>query len=110
MDYCVATIHMQGFQRIFRPGNYSSNTEEHDAIKARGRQIFEAGYGLMDEALDGKDYVVGEFSVADAALFYVEFWGAARLKVSLPPRLAAHYARMCARPAVAAVLKKEGFA
>jgi glutathione S-transferase len=110
MDYVVATIHMQGFQRIFRPGNYSSNPDEHDAVKARGRQIFEAGFGLMDAELDGKEYAVGAFSVADAALFYVEFWGAARLKVTLPPNLASHYARLCARPAVAAVLKQEGFA
>ena len=44
----------------------------------------------------------------DAALFYVEFW-ADRGKVPLPANCAAHLARMKSRPAVAAVLKKEGF-
>ena len=57
--------------------------------------------------VDGKEYVLGAFSIPDAALFYVEFWGAARLKMELPPNCAAHYARMCARPAVQRVFKAE---
>ena len=56
----------------------------------------------------GKEYVAGAFSIADAALFYVEFWASARLKMELPPNLKAHYQRMLARPAVQRVLKEEG--
>lgn len=110
MDYVVATIHMQGFGRMFRPGNYAPSEADHDAVKARGREIFEAGLATMETALAGKDYLTGSFSVADAALFYVEFWGADRMKMTLPPNCAAHYARMKARPAVARVLAAEGFA
>src|SRR5581483_1219017 len=84
MDYVVATMHMQGFTRIFRPGNFSPNEADADAVKARGREIFEKGLALMDKTLQGKVYLVGQFSIADAALFYVEFWGAARLKLELP--------------------------
>jgi len=109
MDYVVATMHMQGFGRMFRPGNFAPSEAYHDAVKARGKQIFENGLKVMDGALAGKDYVTGTFSVADAALFYVEFWAAARMGMTLPPNCAAHYARMKARPAVAAVLKQEGF-
>jgi glutathione S-transferase len=47
--------------------------------------------------------------VADAALFYVEFW-AGRLGVTLPPNLAAHFERMKSRPAVQSALKAEGLA
>jgi glutathione S-transferase len=64
----------------------------------------------MDKALAGKDYVVGSFSIADAALFYVEFWAAERAKITLPPNCAAHYKRMRARPAVARVMQQEGLA
>jgi glutathione S-transferase len=108
MDFVVATMHMQGFTRIFRPGNFSPNEAEAEAVKARGREIFEKGLAIMDKALAGRDYVVGPFSIADAALFYVEFWGAARLKLALPANCNAHYQRMLARPAVKRMMEQEG--
>jgi glutathione S-transferase len=110
MDFLVATVHMQGFSRMFRPANFAPNEADHEAVKSRGREIFEKGLKVMDKALEGKEYLAGAFSVADAALFYVEFWGAERMKMTLPPNCAAHYARMKARPAVQKVLAAEGFA
>jgi glutathione S-transferase len=108
MDYVVATMHMQGFGRIFRPSNFAPNAADEEAVKARGREIFEKGLGVMDKALAGKEYVAGGFSIADAALFYVEFWAAERTKITLPPNCAAHYTRMRARPAVQRVMQQEG--
>ncbi len=108
MDYVVATLHMQGFTRIFRPENFSPNTADADKVKARGKEIFEKGLALMDKALAGKDYVTGAFSIADAALFYVEFWASARLKMQLPANCEAHYRRMLARPAVQRAMQAEG--
>jgi len=108
-DYIVSTIHMQGFSRIFRPGNFGPSEAEHDAVKARGRAIAEAGLELMDRALARRDYLAGGFSIADAALFYVELWAADRLHQSLPANCAAHLARIKARPAVERVLRAEGF-
>ena len=35
-DFCVSTLHMQGFSRMFRPGNFSPNEADHDKVKARG--------------------------------------------------------------------------
>jgi glutathione S-transferase len=109
-DYAVATLHMQGFSRIFRPSNFAPNEADHEAVKARGVEIFEKGLGLFDKALEGKQYLLGEFSFADSALFYVSFWWAARLNKTLPPNVAAHYERMKARPAVQRTLAAEGFA
>ena len=63
----------------------------------------------MDEQLAGKEYLLGDFSIADAALFYVEFW-AGRLGIDLPPNCAAHFARMKARPAVRRAMETEGVA
>ena len=110
MDYCVATIHMQGFSRLFRPGNFSSNEAEHGAAKARGREIVEKGYALMDKALAGKEWIAGAYSMADSALFYVEFWGGKRMGMQLPSNLAAHLERMMARPAVQRTMQAEGLA
>ncbi len=108
MDYCVATIHMQGFSRMFRPENYAPSKTDHDAVKARGKEIFEKGLALLNEKMAGKDYVLGgQFSIADAALFYIEFW-AGRVKIDLPANLQAHFNRMKARPAVQRTFAAEG--
>ena len=109
-DYAVATMHIQGFGRIFRPTNFAPSEADQDAVKARGEEIFAKGLGLFDKALEGKDYLLGSFSFADSALFYVCFWWAARLNKALPPNVAAHYARMNARPSVQRVMKAEGLA
>ena len=110
MDFCVATIHMQGFSRMFRPSNFSPSAADEEAVKTRGREIFDKGFGIVEKTLAGHDYLGGErLSVADAALFYVEFW-AGRFGVELPSGCAAHFARMKERPAVKAVLAAEGLA
>lgn len=63
----------------------------------------------MGKVLAGKDYVCGDaFSIADAALFYVEFWGD-KTGLALPENCLAHYRRMLARPAVSRVLREEGY-
>ncbi|HET6182615.1 MAG TPA: glutathione S-transferase C-terminal domain-containing protein [Acetobacteraceae bacterium] len=111
MDYVVATMHMQGFARIFRPENFAIDADDaaKEKVRARGREIFEKGLALMDKALAGKEYLGGkDINIADAALFYVEFWGAGRLKLDLPGNCAAHYKRMLARPAVKRVMEQEG--
>jgi glutathione S-transferase len=48
------------------------------------------------------------FSIADAALFYNEFW-ADKVGIPLPPGVAAHYQRVRARPIVRQVLAEEGY-
>jgi len=110
LEYIVATMHMQGFGRMFVPGNYSPNEADHDAVKARGKEIFEKGFILNDKRLEGRDYLVGKFSVADAALFYVEFWATMVAKMRLPKNVAAHYERMKQRPSVRRALEQEGLA
>lgn len=107
MDYCVATIHMQGFARIFRAPNFSPTASDEAAVKARGTEIAEKGFAAMHRALEGKEYAVGRFSIADSALFYVEFW-AGRVGMTLPANCAAHLERMRARPAVQRTLQAEG--
>jgi glutathione S-transferase len=110
MEYAVATMHGQGFARIFRPGNFGP-AESEEQVKARGKEMVEKGFAVLDEALAGKDYIAGkDLSIGDSALFYVEFWAAARLGMKLPPNVAAHYERMKARPAVQRVMQQEGVA
>jgi glutathione S-transferase len=109
LDYAVATVHMQGFGRLFRASGFTPNAADEEAVKARGKEIAERGFALISKALEGKDYAVGKFSIADAAIFYVEFWSK-RLGVTLPANSAAHLDRMLARPAVQRTLQQEGLA
>ena len=110
MDFCVATIHMQGFSRLLRPANFAPSEADHEAVKARGRELVDKGFAVMAATLGDKDWIAGSYSVADTALFYVEYWGAKRLGMTLPPPLAAHLDRMLARPAVQRMMAAEGLA
>ena len=109
MDYAIATVHMQGFARQFRSSNFTPTPSDEDAVKARGKEIAEKGFALIGQALEGKDYAVGKFSIADAAIFYIELWSK-RVGMTLPANCAAHLERMLGRPAVQRVLQQEGLA
>ena len=109
IDYVCATIHMQSFVRFWRPGNVTPNEADHPAIKARGKEMFDHGMRIMAAVLGDKDYMLGAFSIADATMFFVEWWGAERMKTELPPNIAAHYARMLKRQSVQSALRQQGF-
>lgn len=109
LNYAVHTLHTQGFARIFTCERFSPNTAEHETVKAQGRQIIDQGFAIINRELAGRDYVVEQFGIADAALFYVEFW-ADRTGIPLPENCLAHYRRMLTRPAVRQVLAEEGYA
>ena len=76
MEYVVGTIHSQGFTRLFRTERFAPSASDHDAVKAQGREAIDKGFAVVDKALEGKNYLGGnELSIADAALFYVEYLG-----------------------------------
>ena len=108
MAFCVGHIHGEGFRRIFVPERYGSNGADLEAIKAEGHAIVASALTAIDSELRGKDYLAGGFSIADAALFYDEFW-ADKIGMALPPACLAHYQLMRRRPAVRQVLAEEGY-
>lgn len=108
MNYIVSTLHMQGFTRIFTTDNYAFNEADAERVKAQGEIIVKKGLALINKQLAGNAYVAGEFSIADAALFYCEFW-AARIGIELPEHCQAHYQSMLKRRAVKQVLMEEGY-
>ena len=111
VDYVAASLHMQGFTRIWKPEHFSVNEADHAAVKAKGHEIVDKGLKSFDGMLASQDYLGGDkMSIADAALFYLEYWIAERLKQPLPGNLAKHYDRMRARPAIKKVLTDEGLA
>ncbi len=115
LDYVVGTVHPQGFGRILEPQKFEPKDFVHEKlhlgrekVQAEGREMVEKAFAILDRQIAGHDYAVGNtFSIADAALFYVERW-APQKDIPLPPNLSAHLARMKARPAVKKVMEMEG--
>ena len=110
LDYMVATVHMRGVTRIFRPANFTPTSADEPAVKQTGRDIVAAGLKLLAHDLGAKAYLLGDYSIADAYLFLLENWCAGPLQMALPENLAAHLQRMRARPAVQRALAAEGLA
>ena len=108
MDYAVGTVHMQGFTRFARPGNFSPDAAQKEAVQTRGRALYAHGMEILADKLGDMTWVAGDdYSVGDSAVFYVARW-APRIGVDLPARIAAHLARMMERPAVRRTLAAEG--
>lgn len=108
MAYVVDTIHCQGFARIFATKMFSPNTSDHPAIRKLGQDIIQKGFAILDRTIADGAYALGDFTVADPVIFYVVFW-AGKANIPVPDRLAAHYRRMLARPAVCRILQEEGY-
>lgn len=116
MDYVVGTVHGQGYTRIFTTERYMpaglADTDLaawQQGIQARGREIIAEAFAVIEARLPETGYAIGiDFSIADAALFYVEFW-ADKTGLALPLRCAAHYQLVRARPVVQRVLREEGY-
>jgi glutathione S-transferase len=108
MDYAVGTLHGQGFARIFTTEKFTPNPADHDAVKAQGLDIVDKAFAILNEQIPAEGYALGAFSIADAALFYVEFW-ADKTGVTLPENCLKHYRLMLSRPVVKRVLMEEGY-
>jgi glutathione S-transferase len=108
MNYSINTIHMQGFARLFTTDKFTPSKSDHEWVKQQGYDIVNKGFAVVDTMLSAQEYVNGTFSIADAALFYVEFW-ADKMNITLPDNCMRHYQAMLKRPTVRQVLAEEGY-
>jgi glutathione S-transferase len=113
VDFALIQLHGEGFTRIFTTERYISPGEAggrlKDDIASHGREIVAQAFGILEKRLPAEGYAVGpQFSIADAALFYNEFW-ADKVGIPLPTKVKAHYQRVRARPVVRQVLAEEGY-
>ncbi len=108
MDYAVGTLHGQGFARIFTTDKFTPNPADYEAVKTQGLDIINKAFAILNQQLPAEGYALGAFSIADAALFYVEFW-ADKTGVTLPENCLKHYRLMLSRPVVKRVLMEEGY-
>jgi glutathione S-transferase len=111
LDYICGTVHPQGFTRQFRAANFTPREEDIPKVVEQGKHLAARYFDTLEKTWTGGTWVLPSgFSVADAALFFVEYWATRRSGMTLPPRLDAHLKAMLARPAVQRALTQEGLA
>ena len=108
MEYAVGVVHGEGFTRVFVAERYAGSAQGKTLVEHEGLQIVRKGFERLESLIIGPTYALGSFSIADAALFYVEFW-ADRIGIALPAKCERHYHAMLRRPAVRQVLGEEGY-
>lgn len=85
--------------------------ETADSTKQAVREKLATRFAELDRHLASREYLAGEFSVADAYAFTIVNWSNfLGLPLSDVPNLKAYLARVAARPQVQAALKAEGLA
>jgi glutathione S-transferase len=101
VDYIAGTVHPQGFTRQFRASRFTPSPADEPKVVEQGKALAAEYLALIDTHWKGGEWVMPQgYSIADAALFFVENWAANRSGMTVPPRLEAHLAAMKARPAV----------
>ena len=92
----------KGHSPLFAPGT-------PEDYKPLVRERLQARFAWVDKQLAGKDYLLGQFSVADAYLYTVSRWGQyVGVDLSGFANIVAFQQRMEQRPAVQAALRAEG--
>jgi glutathione S-transferase len=100
LNYIASEVH-KGFSPLFNP-------KATDEWKQVVKDNLGAKFDYLSKQLQGKDYLMGAFSVADAYLFTILSWSK-NMNIDLAkwPVLAQYMERVGARPAVKASLEAE---
>ena len=102
LNYIASEVH-KGIGQMFNP----AMPEDYKAIVKK--TLGERQLPFLEKALAGKDYLLGQFSVADGYLFTVLRWTSIhKVDLSAYPNISAFMKRMAARPAVQEAMKSEG--
>lgn len=101
LNFIGTEVHKQ-FSPLFNP----AASEE---AKGNARQAIANRLGYLSSTLESRDYLMGNFTVADIYLFVVLSWsGHVNLSLADWPVLQAYLGRIAARPAVQQALRAEG--
>lgn len=99
MDFVVAGLHMRAATLAMVPQKFVQNPQAQAELRAYGTKTLHDGLLQLADRLGTQEYFLGQYSIADAAVFYLLNWRD-RFDFALPERLAGFHARMRARPAV----------
>lgn len=97
LDFIVGSVHMRGFTFVKVPQKFLSDDAGKAALQVHGRAEVGKGLAILSEMMGERDYLLGDFGLADAALLYVLDW-AEQEEFKMPANLAACHARLRERP------------
>lgn len=101
LNYLATEIHKVGFHPLFNPS-------APDEVKAFALAGIPAQFDFVSQHLEGREFLLAQFSVADAYLVTALGWAApAGLDLSRWPALDAYRKRLLQRPAVARAVNEE---
>lgn len=105
-------VHSAGYGAIWRPERFSSNADHYDGIRAQGRRTVVDAYAAIEQQFaDGRPHALASgYSVVDPFLLVLYRWGN-RIGLDMHadcPAWSAASANLAQRPAVQAVLQREG--
>jgi glutathione S-transferase len=102
LNYIASEVH-KGIGQLFNkamPDDFKETVKKGLAAKQ---------FPFLEKALAGKDYLMGDFTVADGYLFTVLNWTKLHnIDLSAFPNITAFMKRVAARPAVQEAMKAEG--
>ena len=102
LNYIASEVH-KGIGQLF---NKAMPDDFKEAVK---KGLAAKQFPFIEKALAGKDYLLGDFTVADGYLFTVLNWTKFHnIDLSAYPNISAFMKRVAARPAVQEAMKAEG--
>ena len=109
MAWLADTVH-PSYGHIVRPARYAEGDDHQEAVKAKGKEVFEGYLREIDGLLEGRKWIVGKhFTVVDPYLLVFYRWAN---RQGMPVKGLKHYTRhaqeVMGRPAVAKVMGVEG--
>lgn len=102
LAYISTELH-KGFKPFFTPNASAQDTS------AAGEALLKR-FALLGQQLEDRDYLLGEFSVADCYLFVMLMWAKTKVGLDVGGSLARYYDRLSQRPSVRQALADEGLA
>ena len=97
------------FGPLFAPSRYAADPGCEEAVKRAAFARVDASFVRLNAALEGKDWLLGERTVADPYLYALSRWLKMTPKpVESYPAIARHFARMASDPYVRKALEAEG--
>jgi len=102
LNYIASEVH-KGIGQLFNP---AMPDDYKDAVK---KGLAAKQFAYLDKKLAGREYLMGDFTVADGYLFTVLNWtNFHKIDLSAFPNIMAYMKRVAARPAVQAAMSAEG--
>lgn len=106
IEYACSSVQMRGFHRVWKSDRYDGDPSH---VIQRGLSIVHEGLEILESSVPDEGYALGNFSIADAALFFIEWWYEKRLgRPELPRNLKRHFELMLTRKSVRNMLRAEG--